>query len=281
MKTVDRFWPFMKADYRAAETYLETQSRKGLHITRIDSKAVWATYEKGEPRNIKYSIDYHNGETEERDAYKALLADAGWQHVADMDLYMIFASKENAAPIPIHTDWEEECRSMRKGLWRYEIPLGIIAVVAASFLYRENVEIKTIDQWVALFGLIGMIGFGVTGLLHSVIIYGKTSWAFHRKTPMMPPSYISAKFLGMAHTAFAACVIVGWLLRVGLIVEDSIAEGNIWAIRFFCIWLLAVIAAFVTGRLMEHLLPKKIGLGITLFLLALAIVGLIGLMFTV
>lgn len=279
MKTVDRFWPFMKADYRAAEAYLEAQSRKGLHITHIDSNAVLATYERGEPRNLKYTIDYYNGETKEREAYKTLLADAGWQHVANMDMYMIFASKENATPVPIHTDWQEEYHSMRKGLWRYEIPLGIIAVVAAFFLSRESVEITSIDQWAALLGLVGMIGFGATGLLHSVIVYWKTTWAFHRQTPMVSQSYTRAKALGIAHASFATCVVVGWLVRVGLIVEESIAEGNIWAVRFFCIWVFAVIAAYVTGRLLHHLLPKKVGFGITLFLLVLAIVGLVGLMF--
>ena len=91
MKEVKRFWPFMKADYRAAERYLEAQSRKGLHIHHIDSYGIKATYEKGEPRNLKYSVDYYSGEYEEKKSYIKLLEDAGWNHVADMDMYMIFS----------------------------------------------------------------------------------------------------------------------------------------------------------------------------------------------
>ena len=60
MSNVNHFWPFMKVDTRAAETYLEAQSRKGLHIRHIDDYGLMATYEKGIPRNLKYCIDYPN-----------------------------------------------------------------------------------------------------------------------------------------------------------------------------------------------------------------------------
>ena len=279
MKEVTHFWPFMKADYRAAEAYLEAQSRKGLHICHIDNYGVRATYEKGEPKDIKYSIDYYSGEYEEKETYIKLLEDAGWNHVADMDMYMIFASEKEQNPVPIHTDWQEEYRLMRKGLWRYEIPLGIIAVAIAYFLLRDKTAMVTKEQWIAAFTLYGMVGFGLTGLLHSGIIYWKTAWALRRQSPMKTPDYVKAKTLGLTHVIFGLLLLLGWMLRLGLVIQDCIAEGNTGAIAFFAICIFSGLALYVVGRLPEDLLPKKVYLVLSIFLMLLTVVGFIGFMF--
>lgn len=277
MKKVHRFWPFMKADFRAAEAYLEKQAKKGLHITHIDSFGVCVTYEKGEPKDVKYSIDYYGGEYEEKENYKRLLSDAGWNHVADMDAYMIFSSEQEADPVPIHTEWTEAYRLLLS-LWKSEILLGLFSVVLAYFALRANINLVTREQWVSAFCWLGIMGFGMTDLLHGCIIYWKTTCALRCQTRMTPLSYGKALLLGTVHAGFGAWMGIGVLLRIGLVLQDIIADGNTGAVSFFFIFMFSAIVLFIVGKLPKELLPKKVYIIISMFLLFLMIAGLIGLL---
>ena len=79
---VTRLWPFLKADYKAAEAYLTQQAACGLQFKSIGTYGFFAKYERTEPQQIQYCINVFSGNREERESYIVLAEDAGW-HLED------------------------------------------------------------------------------------------------------------------------------------------------------------------------------------------------------
>lgn len=280
MKLVDRFWPFMKTDCRAAEAYLEAQSRKGLHIHHIDDYGVVATYEKGIPKNIKYCIDYlHLDDKEEAEAYETMLADAGWSYVADMDMYLIFASKDGASPVPINTDWREEYRLMRKGLWRYEIPTGILALILCIALFRiSTINIDSPEKLCIGIALLSMCGFGMTGLIHSLLYYWNTYRAFKRNEPMNLRSTKRAKKWGIVHALFGVVLGIAIYSRFMCVAYEHWMAGESTAAYCLITTLVSGLAMLLLKNWLSNqdYLPEIVRKGIIMAFVLCTVGGCIG-----
>lgn len=260
MSRVNRIWPFMKVDARAAEEYLEEQSKKGLHIRHIDCYGLIATYEKNIPRNLKYCIDYPNiDRVEEGDAYEQMLKDAGWTLVADLDLYLIFASEDDQTPVPIHTDWREECRVLRKGLCRYEFPLGIIAlIVFALTVGIEPGNEAQILNWILSIGLWCICGFGITGLLHSVLYCWNVHCALAKDEPIKIKPAKTAKVWGSLHTILGLGYGAAWYCRFLYTAYTHWLDGEqIAAYSLTSVLVLAAVIFLLKNWLMDHLSEKQ------------------------
>lgn len=224
MKLVDRFWPFLKADYRSIEKYLEEQSRKGLHIRMVDSYGIRATYEKSEPRSIKYCLDYFSGTEEEANAYQTMLCDAGWNFVGQIDENLIFASNDGETPPRIHTDSEEEYRSIRRGLWMFDLPIGVISLILSYFVFTNVSEIMSHSQWFYLLGCICMTGFSLIGLYRSLLFIYRSKIAVLKNEPLKVSNYKVAKFWGQLHAFLGVGMGVGFVGRLSIGLESI--EGN-------------------------------------------------------
>lgn len=259
MKLVDRFWPFMKADYKAAEKYLEAQSRKGLHIKHIDNYGIVATYEKGIPKNVKYCIDYLNlDDADEAENYQTMLEDAGWTYVGDLDKYLIFASKDGETPVPINTDWREEYRLMRKGLWRYEVPMGIIALaLLVGLLVIPDITFDTIEQI-----CIGIIlwcagGFGLIGLIYSFLFYWNSGRALKNDEPMKARGEKEARVWGIFHGAFGVVAGIGVLARYICVDYNHWMAGETGAVFFLSMTLIACVCSFLLSTPLHRWVSKR------------------------
>lgn len=244
MKLVDRFWPFMKADYKSIEHYLEEQSQKGLHIRYIDSYGVRATYEKAEPRNIKYCMDYFHGSDEDVGAYQTMLADAGWNFVGKIDEFLIFASNNGETPARIHTDSEEEYRSIRSGLWMFDLPIGIGSLILCYFIFTTVPDIMSTQQWFYFLCLICMTGFGLIGLYRSLLFIFRSKNAVSKGEPLKISNYKVAKFWGQLHAALGVGMGVGFIGRLlGNMenVEGSITTARVFIFGGLIAWLIIVL----------------------------------------
>lgn len=70
-REVKKLWAFSRLDYKAAEQYLQKQAAKGYILKEINQfSLLWATYEKTEPKEIRYFKPYElyhvNGAADER-----------------------------------------------------------------------------------------------------------------------------------------------------------------------------------------------------------------------
>ena len=70
-----RFWTI--ADFREEEAWLRDMAREGLHLLRMVVPCFYI-FEKGEPRDVIYRLDFTNNE-ENRD-YARMLQDFGWEN---------------------------------------------------------------------------------------------------------------------------------------------------------------------------------------------------------
>jgi len=224
MKLVDKFWPFLKADYKSIEQYLEEQARKGLHIKVVDAYGVRATYEKAEPRNVKYCLDYFSGNEDEAGEYLTMLEDAGWNFAGKIDQNLVFVSDNGKKPTPIHTDAEEEYRRIRKGLWMFDLPIGIATLILCYFICTTEVDITSVKQIFFLLCFVSMAGFGLVGLYRSLLFLFRSKVAITKGQPLKASNYKVAKFWGQLHAAFGVGMGIGWIAR--LIMSLETIDGN-------------------------------------------------------
>ncbi len=57
------------------EKYLEDMSRRGWRVTSVSGSCMGFRFERAEPENVRFCVDYPSQATEE---YKTIFTDAGW-----------------------------------------------------------------------------------------------------------------------------------------------------------------------------------------------------------
>ena len=70
-----RFWTI--ADFREEEVWLREMAKSGLHFLRMYIPCFYV-FEKGEPRDVIYRLDFTNND--ESGDYARMLADFGWEN---------------------------------------------------------------------------------------------------------------------------------------------------------------------------------------------------------
>lgn len=253
MKLVDKFWPFLKADYKSAEQYLEKQSKKGLHIRYINPYGITATYEKGEPKDIRYCIDYYTGTEEDAGTYQTMLKDAGWNFVGHWDGYLFFASNEKERPPRIYTEQKEEMSRLRRGLWLFDLPVGILSLILAYFTFTSFPETMTFKQFSYLLIILSMVGFGFVGLYRSMMLYYKSIVAAKKGSVVSFSSYKTAKFWGTLRGYFGIGMGMGVLFRMFVLVQHTASEsGTISAICLSIAFLSVTVSLLSTNYVLNH-----------------------------
>ena len=76
-KKVLRF--FTPDNYEKEEAFLTEMSRKGWHFIRF--KVFVYEFEKGQPMNYVYKLDYKRDKKEDKDNYLAMFKDCGWENI--------------------------------------------------------------------------------------------------------------------------------------------------------------------------------------------------------
>lgn len=93
-----------------AETYFEEMERKGLHLQYAGWRLL--TFEKGEPREMRYRIEYWKDELPED--LVTLYADCGWEYVTMVKCSAHVFRAPASTDIPeLHTDGEIEAQHYR------------------------------------------------------------------------------------------------------------------------------------------------------------------------
>lgn len=73
-KLVTRWWSGWQTD--KIESWIEKMEAEGWHLVRMSRNATRFEFVKGEPRRIRYGVDY---QTTQDDGYRGLFEDAGWE----------------------------------------------------------------------------------------------------------------------------------------------------------------------------------------------------------
>ncbi len=230
-KTIRRLWMFHSLDYKAAEAYLNRQAEKGLVLQKISPWGLIAAFTRDESgKKISYSVDGCHGSKEEIRRYIDFAADGGWQKAAEMPGMLIFASKPGERPTPMQTDWREEYRQIRKGLWKYDLPLGIVCLACLWLMFKALAFMGTQLSWDDL-GFTATVFFVwlVTLLLlflRSVWFYIRSETAIRRGKPMKQPGEGVVRFWGIIHIAMVLVFFTTLLIQFGSTVQDMLQDGS-------------------------------------------------------
>ena len=260
MKTTKRLWPFVLADNKLAEEYLEKQASKGLILDSINIYGLWATYRKEEPQKRRYCVDGFKGKKEEQGRYIRMAKDAGWHYVTELPGHIFFSAEPDTNPIPTQTDWREEYLQIRKGLWSQDIPIGIFLIILLLLLgwlwNAWNVGPLPID-WEVLYSF-AIFGFILIGFVKAIWFYLKSAIALRRAIPMRKGSMKCAMAWGYTRTILGIGAFAGVFYRsAAVFAKDfqgsfnmaSIAGGAVIVATLLCIVIgLRVIKTDELGR---------------------------------
>ena len=96
------------------EAWLSEKAREGLHLESIPFPVRYK-FQKGEPANYVYRLDYQSLKSKDRESYLQLFEDAGWEHVADMGGWIYFRIITNDGEAPeIYSDTESKMRKYQR-----------------------------------------------------------------------------------------------------------------------------------------------------------------------
>ena len=83
---------FLIHQYKKEEEYLREMHKSGWRFVRVKGFGTYH-FQKCEPEDVVYQLDY-NPQTKERyDAYLQMFADCGWEHIQDYAGYAYFRKK--------------------------------------------------------------------------------------------------------------------------------------------------------------------------------------------
>lgn len=266
MKSTKRLWPFVLADNKLAEAYLEKQAAKGLILDSINIYGLWATYRIEEPQKRHYCVDGFKGKKEEQGRYVRMAKDAGWHYVTELPGHIFFAADPGTNPVPTQTDWREEYLQIRKGLWSQDMPLGIftsIMLLLFAWLWKA-LEVGPLPiDWEVLYSL-AIFGFILLGFIKAICFYLRSAIALRRDMPMRQGSMKSAMVWGYTRTILGICGFAGVFYRgVTVFAEDfqggmdvaSFAGGAVIVATILCVVIgLRVIKTDELGR---KVFPKE------------------------
>ena len=94
------------------ESWLSDMAAKGLRLTSLGT--MFARFERGEPDNIRYRIDFTQSEDRSAEEQLELYADSGWEYVCELGEYRIFRSPEELDAPEIHTDPAEQAFTLQR-----------------------------------------------------------------------------------------------------------------------------------------------------------------------
>ncbi len=102
-ETFTEFRFFVLTDYEIEEDYLRRMHRDGWKLTRVNLPGFYH-FEKCEPEDVIYRIDFRPQEKSEKETYTQLFEDYGWEYLQDMSDFSYF--RKPAADVRNENDAE-------------------------------------------------------------------------------------------------------------------------------------------------------------------------------
>ena len=118
------------------ESWLSDMAANGLRLTSLGT--MFARFERGEPDNIRYRIDFTHSEDRSAEEQLELYADSGWEYVCELGEYRIFRSPEELDAPEIHTDPAEQAftlQRLHKMVRRNTLVVNLFMAAALAMLF--------------------------------------------------------------------------------------------------------------------------------------------------
>lgn len=125
---------FTIADYEREALYFREMHAKGWKLRKVSYSillfAVKYTFEKGQPEQVSYQLDFYPMEKSERAFYLQLFKDCGWEHITDFNGFSYFrklhSGIESDAEFEIYNDTAGKLAMVKRILTRRMLPILLL-----------------------------------------------------------------------------------------------------------------------------------------------------------
>ena len=125
---------FTIADYEREALYFREMHAKGWKLREVSYSillfAVKYTFEKCQPEQVSYQLDFYPMEKSERSSYLQLFKDCGWEHITDFNSFSYFRKAhseiESDAEFEIYNDAAGKLAMVKRILTRRMLPILLL-----------------------------------------------------------------------------------------------------------------------------------------------------------
>lgn len=125
---------FTIADYDREALYFREIHAKGWKLRKVSYSillfAVKYTFEKCQPEQVSYQLDFYPMRTSERTSYLPLFKDCGWEHITDFNSFSYFRKAhseiESDAEFEIYNDATGKLAVVKRILTRRMLPILLL-----------------------------------------------------------------------------------------------------------------------------------------------------------
>ena len=131
---------FTIADYEREALYFREMHAKGWKLRKVSYSillfAVKYTFEKCQPEQMSYQLDFYPMEKSERASYLQLFKDCGWEHITDFNSFSYFRKAhseiESNAEFEIYNDAAGKLAMVKRILTRRMLPILLLFLALLS-----------------------------------------------------------------------------------------------------------------------------------------------------
>ena len=146
---------FTIADYEREALYFREMHVKGWKLRKVSYSillfAVKYTFEKCQPEQVSYQLDFYPMEKSERSSYLQLFKDCGWEHITDFNGFSYFRKAhseiESDAEFEIYNDVAGKLAMVNRILRLRLVPVLLLLAIHIPFLLKLLNRSNTFDLW--------------------------------------------------------------------------------------------------------------------------------------
>ena len=143
------------ADYDREALYLGEMHAKGWKLRKVSYSnlvvAVKYTFEKCQPEQVSYQLDFYPMKKSERASYLQLFKDCGWEHITDFNSFSYFRKAhseiESNAEFEIYNDAAGKLAMVNRILRLRLVPVLLLLAIHIPFLLKLLNRSNTFDLW--------------------------------------------------------------------------------------------------------------------------------------
>ena len=176
---------FTIADYEREALYFREMHAKGWKLRKVSYSillfAVKYTFEKCQPEQVSYQLDFYPMEKSERVSYLQLFKDCGWEYITDFNSFSYFrkvrSKIESNAEFEIYNDAAGKLAMVNRILRLRLVPVLLLLAIHIPFLLKLLNRSNTFDLWKFL-----AVGLDIFLYLILLLIVSYISWKlWHEK----------------------------------------------------------------------------------------------------
>ena len=135
---------FTIADYEREALYFREMHVKGWKLRKVSYSillfAVKYTFEKCQPEQVSYQLDFYPMEKSERSSYLQLFKDCGWEHITDFNGFSYFRKAhseiESNVEFEIYNDAAGKLAMVNRILRLRLVPVLLLLAIHIPFLLK-------------------------------------------------------------------------------------------------------------------------------------------------